>query len=70
MFRPWATNMSHLNDSLAQNVNGAKRLPSDIEMIQMDEINEAYECMLKGDVKYRFVFVCANLVVWLSTHPS
>jgi alcohol dehydrogenase (NADP+) len=28
---------------------------SDIEMIRADEINEAYERMLKGDVKYRFV---------------
>ncbi len=28
---------------------------SDIEMINMQDINEAYERMLKGDVKYRFV---------------
>lgn len=28
---------------------------SDIEMIRMDEINEAYERLLKGDVRYRFV---------------
>jgi uncharacterized zinc-type alcohol dehydrogenase-like protein len=28
---------------------------ADIEMIRADEINEAYERMLKGDVKYRFV---------------
>ncbi|MCA9277667.1 MAG: NAD(P)-dependent alcohol dehydrogenase [Phycisphaeraceae bacterium] len=28
---------------------------SDIEMIRMDQINEAYERMLKSDVKYRFV---------------
>lgn len=28
---------------------------SDIEMIPMDYINEAYERMLKSDVKYRFV---------------
>ena len=34
---------------------------SDIEMIRMDEINEAYERMLKGDVKYRFVIDCATL---------
>src|SRR5262249_30620009 len=27
----------------------------DIEMIRMDQINEAYERMLKSDVKYRFV---------------
>jgi uncharacterized zinc-type alcohol dehydrogenase-like protein len=36
---------------------------SDIEMIRMDEINEAYERMLKGDVKYRFVIDCATLAV-------
>jgi uncharacterized zinc-type alcohol dehydrogenase-like protein len=28
---------------------------ADIEMIRAEEINEAYERMLKGDVKYRFV---------------
>ena len=28
---------------------------SDIEMIDIQGINEAYERMLKGDVKYRFV---------------
>ena len=27
----------------------------DIEMIRADQINEAYERMLRGDVKYRFV---------------
>jgi uncharacterized zinc-type alcohol dehydrogenase-like protein len=30
-------------------------LAADIELISMDKINEAYERMLKGDVKYRFV---------------
>jgi uncharacterized zinc-type alcohol dehydrogenase-like protein len=34
---------------------------SDIEMIRADEINEAYERMLKGDVKYRFVIDSATL---------
>ncbi len=28
---------------------------ADIEMIRADQINEAYERMLRGDVKYRFV---------------
>ena len=28
---------------------------SDIELIPMQKINEAYERMVKGDVKYRFV---------------
>ncbi|HAF92040.1 hydroxyacid dehydrogenase [Stutzerimonas balearica] len=34
---------------------------SDIEMIDMQQINEAYERMLKGDVKYRFVIDMATL---------
>jgi uncharacterized zinc-type alcohol dehydrogenase-like protein len=33
----------------------AKGITSDIEMIQPGQINAAYERMLKGDVKYRFV---------------
>jgi len=34
---------------------------SDIELIRMDEINEAYARMLKGDVKYRFVIDMSTL---------
>lgn len=34
---------------------------ADIEMIPMQKINEAYERMLKGDVKYRFVIDMASL---------
>ena len=34
---------------------------SDIEMVRMDEINTAYERMLKSDVKYRFVVDMATL---------
>lgn len=34
---------------------------SDIELIRMDEINTAYERMLKGDVKYRFVVDMSSL---------
>ena len=33
----------------------------DIELIRMDQINEAYERMLKGDVKYRFVIDMSSL---------
>lgn len=36
-------------------------ITSDIEMIQISQINEAYERMLKGDVKYRFVIDNASL---------
>jgi uncharacterized zinc-type alcohol dehydrogenase-like protein len=35
---------------------------ADIELIRANEINAAYERMLKGDVKYRFVIDCASLV--------
>ena len=34
---------------------------AEIEMIRMDEINDAYERMLKADVKYRFVIDNATL---------
>ncbi|HYK57056.1 MAG TPA: NAD(P)-dependent alcohol dehydrogenase, partial [Flavisolibacter sp.] len=34
---------------------------SDVEMITMKDINEAYERMMKGDVKYRFVIDLATL---------
>ncbi len=36
---------------------------SDIELIRADEINSAYERLLKGDVKYRFVIDNATLAV-------
>jgi uncharacterized zinc-type alcohol dehydrogenase-like protein len=34
---------------------------ADIEMIPIQKINEAYERMLKSDVKYRFVIDNASL---------
>ena len=34
---------------------------SDVEVIDIANINEAYERMLKGDVKYRFVIDMATL---------
>ncbi|MEG0677533.1 MAG: NAD(P)-dependent alcohol dehydrogenase [Comamonas sp.] len=36
---------------------------ADIEMIRADEINQAYERMLKGNVKYRFVIDNASLAL-------
>ncbi len=36
-------------------------ITSDIEVIAIQDINEAYERMLKGDVKYRFVIDMATL---------
>jgi uncharacterized zinc-type alcohol dehydrogenase-like protein len=40
---------------------GEHNLTADIEMIDIQEINEAYERLLKGDVKYRFVIDMATL---------
>ena len=34
---------------------------SDVEVIPIQKINEAYERMIKGDVKYRFVIDMASL---------
>ena len=34
---------------------------SDVEVINIDYINEAYERMIKGDVRYRFVIDMASL---------
>ena len=34
---------------------------SDIELIRMDQINDAYERLLKSDVKYRFVIDMSTL---------
>src|SRR5690349_17263373 len=40
---------------------GKHNIVSDIEMINIQQINEAYERLLKGDVKYRFVIDMASL---------
>lgn len=40
---------------------GAHNITADIEMIDMANINEAYERMLKSDVRYRFVIDMASL---------
>ena len=40
---------------------GEHNIVSDIEMINIQNINEAYERMLKSDVKYRFVIDLASL---------
>jgi uncharacterized zinc-type alcohol dehydrogenase-like protein len=39
----------------------AHNVVADIELIRMDQINEAYERLLKNDVKYRFVIDMATL---------
>jgi len=40
---------------------GQHGITSDVEVIRIQEINEAYERMLKSDVKYRFVIDMASL---------
>ena len=40
---------------------GEHGIVSDIEMIRIQDINEAYERMLAGDVKFRFVIDIASL---------
>ena len=38
-----------------------KNIVSDIELIPIQKINEAYERLVKGDVKYRFVIDMKSL---------
>lgn len=40
---------------------GKHGITADVEIIPIEKINEAYERMLKSDVKYRFVIDCASL---------
>lgn len=40
---------------------GKHDITADIEMVDIQKINEAYERLLKGDVKYRFVIDMASL---------
>ncbi len=40
---------------------GSKNITSDIELIAIDQINEAYDRTIKSDVKYRFVIDMATL---------
>jgi uncharacterized zinc-type alcohol dehydrogenase-like protein len=40
---------------------GQKGITCDVERIRMDQINQAYERMLRSDVKYRFVIDMASL---------
>jgi len=40
---------------------GKHMIVSEIELIKMAEINEAYKRMIKSDVKYRFVIYMTSL---------
>ena len=37
------------------------RIESDVEVIPIQQVNEAYERVLRGDVKFRFVIDMASL---------
>ena len=41
---------------------GRHNIVSDIELIPMEQVNEAYERLLKSDVKYRFVIDMASTI--------
>ena len=45
---------------------GKHNIVSEIELINMQDINEAYERMLKSDVRYRFVIDMASLKIPLA----
>jgi uncharacterized zinc-type alcohol dehydrogenase-like protein len=38
-----------------------QNITSEVEVIPIQEVNQAYERILKGDVKYRFVIDIASL---------
>jgi uncharacterized zinc-type alcohol dehydrogenase-like protein len=38
-----------------------KGITCDVEVIKMQQVNEAYERLVKGDVKYRFVIDLASM---------
>ncbi|MFM7856267.1 MAG: NAD(P)-dependent alcohol dehydrogenase, partial [Flammeovirgaceae bacterium] len=38
-----------------------KNIVSDVELININYINQAYDRMLKGDVRYRFVIDMGSL---------
>jgi uncharacterized zinc-type alcohol dehydrogenase-like protein len=41
---------------------------SDVEVIAIQDINQAYQRLLKGDVKYRFVIDLASLRAEAAAH--
>jgi uncharacterized zinc-type alcohol dehydrogenase-like protein len=40
---------------------GQQGITADVEVIKIQDVNEAYKRMLKSDVKYRFVIDMASL---------
>lgn len=52
---------SDLHQVRAEWAGAEPGIVADIELIRADQINESYERMLKGDVRYRFVIDNATL---------
>lgn len=44
----------------------ARSIASEVEVIPIHKINEAYERLVKGNVKYRFVIDLTSLKIWPS----
>ena len=40
---------------------GKNGIVADVEIINAEQINEAYKRMARGDVRYRFVIDCASI---------
>jgi uncharacterized zinc-type alcohol dehydrogenase-like protein len=49
---------------------GKHTITSDIEIISISAVNEAYERVVKSDVRYRFVIDMATLKKWLFGRSS
>jgi uncharacterized zinc-type alcohol dehydrogenase-like protein len=41
--------------------DAAQKIVSDLEIVPMQSVNEAYERLVKNDVRYRFVIDMASL---------
>lgn len=44
-----------------KSLSGSHNITSDVEIIPIQQTNEAYECLAKSDVKYRFSIDMASL---------
>ena len=49
---------------------GKHNLPRDIEVIPIQKVNEAYDRVVKSDVRYRFVIDMASLKARRKFTPS
>jgi alcohol dehydrogenase (NADP+) len=51
---------------------GEHNIVSDVEVIRIDQVNRAFERLLKQDVKYRLVIDMSSLVwyIWTDFQPA